>query len=318
MSARKRTGAFSRRAVILLVSATVVVVGAVIGTVLALSSSHSSTKPPRRSAAANLASAMKQHVLLSPECAPVSGPQWTFPGPTRITSALYESFAIKYPCRDALTWTKRLIQETIPVNADGTIVRVQGPPGFNCGAWADANGHAYAGGCQDGKVAFGWNWNVANPRVVPMQGPTGQVHLIKVYGSDDSTVLRPLGGDRFELYVENTSGIGFINSFTWSPPTRWKIKAITKASGASCSLSAGLVHCVGSVRPPECLCSGSGGNVTLDLVIDAKTKGTMSGKPILYGAEGAFLQLTKMTPLPFLIPGTPKEATRQAKAQGRV
>jgi hypothetical protein len=285
------------------------VVGAVIATVLVISSS----KSPAPAAAA---SALANHVFLTPECAPLTGPRWTFPGPTKITSALYESFAIKYPCRDAVTWTKRLIQKIIPVRKDGTIIPLHGPAGFNCGAWADANGHAYAGGCQNGNVAFGWNWNVANPRVVPIQGPTGRVQLVKVYGSDDATVVRPLGGDRFELYVENTSGIGFINSFTWSPPPGWKIKSIAKASGAACSLTGGIVRCTGSVRPPVCLCTGSGGNVTLDLVINGKTHGTANGKPVAYGAVGAKLELTKMTPVPFLIPGTPKEAARQAKAHG--
>lgn len=264
--------------------------------------------------AKTLQSALQQHPFLTPECAPVHGKVWVFPGPTRIRSDLYEMFAIKYPCRLAAQWTKRLSSKVIPVSKTGDNIQIKGPAGFDCGAWADNNGHAYAGGCQDGDRAFAWNWNVANPRVTPTRDADGHVRLTKTYGSDDLTVVRPLKRrGQYQLYVENTSGIGFIDAFTWHPPPGWTIKAISDTRGAACSLTAaGSIRCSGSVRPPSCLCTGDGGNVTIKLSVLTKR----NTKTHTYGAVGAKLQLDRMTPVPFLIPGTPKEAKRAAQHRG--
>ena len=140
---------------------------------------------------------------------------------------------------------------------------LKGPPGYYCSAWPDANGHAYAGGCQSkgggdcvatknaygrpyangrgckvtgGNKAFGWNWNVANRRVVFAHDDEGVLHLIHVSGADTNVVFRYLNGS-YELQVLNTSGIGYLNGFTWTPSPGWSVKSIKKASGADCSLT---------------------------------------------------------------------------------
>ena len=109
-----------------------------------------------------------------------------------IKSNLYEVFAINYDCKQADAWIKKLSVLHIPVRHNGNVTVLKGPKGWYCSAFPDKNGLAYAGGCQSGggggcvasnnygqvyskgqgckltggKEAFGWNWNVANRRVV--------------------------------------------------------------------------------------------------------------------------------------------------------
>jgi hypothetical protein len=249
-----------------------------------------------------------RHQFLEPECAPVEGPRWRYPGPAKIASRSYELFAIHYDCATAGTWAKRLARLTIPVYRSGKYSRVQGPPGFYCTALPDASGHAYVGGCQKGNAAFGWNWNVANSRSALVRDETGKYHVERLAGSDAQTIIRPLAKGRYQVYVLNTSGIGFLDGFTWSPPPGWTITAITKTTGGRCRLqSDGNVECRGRVPPPSCLCAADGGAVTIDLAVRAPA----ASKGRTFGAVGAKLRITNMTPVPYLIPGTPAAAKRQ-------
>jgi hypothetical protein len=222
----------------------------------------------------------------------------------------------------------------LPVKRSGNVTVLKGPPGYYCSAWPDANGHAYAGGCQSkgggdcvagknaqgrpyangegckvtgGKEAFGWNWNVANRRVVFAHDSEGVLRLIHVSGADTNVVFRYLNGS-YELQILNTSGIGYVNGFTWTPSPGWSVKSIKKATGADCSLTReGKIHCVGTVRPPSCLCTGDGGVVSIRFTA-APTK---KGAGYLFGGSPAQFKITKMTPVPYLIPGTPDEAEKR-------
>jgi hypothetical protein len=257
--------------------------------------------------------ALPGHQFLYPECAPVHGTPWRYPGVARIQSSVYESFAIHYSCASAKTWTKRLAQLKIPVLKTGNQTVIEGPPGFKCEAWPDARGHAYAGGCQKGtRIAFGWNWNVANRRVALVPDDSGSFHLMQLGGSDADSVIRPLAKGHYQIEVLNTSGIGVLNGFTWAPPPAWTITAITKSSGANCKLaSAKKVVCTGNVSAPKCLCSSSGGRVKVDLAVSVHTPKPGKGAPVTYGFEGAQLRITAMSAVPFLIPGTPQQEKRQ-------
>jgi hypothetical protein len=205
-------------------------------------------------------------------------------------------------------WTKRLEQQKIPVFRSGKQSRIQGPSGFYCTALPDASGRAYAGGCQNGNAAFGWNWNVANSRSALVRDQSGKYHVEKLAGSDAQTIIRPLAKGHYQVYVLNTSGIGFLNGFTWTPPPGWTITAITKTKGGSCVLDPdGKIACKGTVPPPSCLCTADGGAVTIELAVSAPS----AAKAHTFGAVGAKLRITTMTPVPYLIPGTPQEAKRQ-------
>ena len=216
---------------------------------------------------------LRGRALLVPECNPLKGPSWVYPiGPpvrglpgivADIRSDLYEVFAINYSCEQAAAWIRKLSARRIPVKRSGNVTVLQGPPGYYCSAWPDANGHAYAGGCQSkgggdcvttknaygrpyangrgckatgGDKAFGWNWNVANRRVVFAHDSQGVLHLIHVSGADTNVVFRYLNGS-YELQILNTSGIGYLNGFTWTPSPGWSVKSIKKATGADCSLT---------------------------------------------------------------------------------
>jgi hypothetical protein len=288
---------------------------------------------------------LRGHKLLAPECTPLRGRRWDYPvGPpihglppvhANISSDLYEVFAINYDCKEAKTWIRKLSLTKIPIKRSGNVTVLKGPPGYYCSAWPDTAGRAYAGGCQSqggggcealpgptagqvygkgrgckvtgGKEAFGWNWNVANRRVVFAHDDKGVLHLIHISGSDTNVIFRYLNG-KYQLEILNTSGIGYLNGFTWTPSPGWSVTSIKKATGASCSLTpAGKISCAGNVEPPKCLCSGDGGNVVIEFAAAPTTK----THGFLFGGSAAQFKITKMTPVPYLIPGTPSEAEKR-------
>jgi hypothetical protein len=288
---------------------------------------------------------LQGHPLIAPECAPISGPRWVYPiGPpvrglpnvvANIRSDLYEVFAINFSCKEASAWIRKLDGLRIPIKHSGNVTVLKGPPGYYCSAWPDANGRAYAGGCQSkggggcvtsksaygetynngrgcrltgGKKAFGWNWNVANRRVVFAHDDKGVLNLVHVSGSDTNDIFHYLNGS-YELQILNTSGIGYLNGFTWVPSPGWKVTRIIKATGANCSLThAGKISCTGTVEPPSCLCTGDGGIVSIRFTAVPNKK----THTYLYGGGAAQFKVTKMTPVPYLIPGTPDEAAKRA------
>jgi hypothetical protein len=310
-----------------------------VGRSSAPTSSASTAKPG--SAEALALQGIQGHPLLAPECTPIKGPQWVYPiGPpvrglpnvvANIRSRLYEVFAINYSCKEAYAWIRKLDGLRIPIKHSGNVTVLKGPPGYYCSAWPDANGRAYAGGCQSaggggcipgrgtypqghgckltgGNKAFGWNWNVANRRVVFAHDSKGVLHLIHVSGSDTNLVFRYLNGS-YQLQVLNTSGIGYLDGFTWTPSPGWRVTGIKTATGAACSVTrAGKISCTGTVQPPSCLCNGDGGSVSVEFTA-APTKKKAG---YLFGGSPAQFKVTKMTPVPYLIPGTPDEAAKRA------
>jgi hypothetical protein len=174
-----------------------------------------------------------------------------------------------------------------------------------------AAGRIYANGrgCKitGGDKAFGWNWNVANRRVVFSQTSNGVVQLVHVSGSDTNVIFSYLSGS-YELQVLNTSGIGYLNGFTWEPSAGWKVTGIKSASGAVCTLThAGRIFCRGSVHPPTCLCTDDGGSVLVNFTAAPTTK----NHGFLLGGSPWQFKVTKMTPVPYIIPGSPEEAAKR-------
>jgi hypothetical protein len=281
--------------------------------------------------------------LLQPECKPIKGPRWDYPvAPAvrglpppiaNIKSNLYEVFAINYPCETAVTWIKKFSAMRIPIRHNGNVTVLKGPKGWYCSAFPDKNGIAYAGGCQSGggggcvasnnygqlyakgegckltggKEAFGWNWNVVNRRVVFGHTPDGKVQLFHVSGTDTNVIFSYLNG-KYRLQVLNTSGIGWLDGFNWQPSAGWKVTGIKASDGATCSVtSAGKIHCAGRVKPPTCLCTGDGGIVTVTFTASPTSK--KSG--YLLGGSPWQFKITKMTPVPYIIPGSPDEAQKR-------
>ena len=306
-------------------------------------SSKPTAAPPALSGDALALRGLQGHPLRAPECTPIKGRRWVYPiGPpvrglpnvvAKINSDLYEVFAINYSCKQAAEWTRKLSVLRIPIKHSGNVTVLKGPPGYYCSAWPDANGRAYAGGCQSkggggcvtptsaygqtynkgrgckltgGKAAFGWNWNVANRRVV-FAHVNGVLRLIHVSGSDTNVIFHYLKGS-YQLQVLNTSGIGYLNGFTWKPSPGWTVTRIKSSTGATCTRTpAGTITCTGTVNPPSCLCTGDGGIVSVEFTATP----TKKKAGYLFGGGAAQFKVTKMTPVPYLIPGTPDEAAKR-------
>jgi hypothetical protein len=126
-----------------------------------------------------------------------------------------------------------------------------------------------------------------------------------VSGADASSVIRLLGHDRYQLVVTNTSSIGFINTFTWTPPDRTKILAVTRTQGGDCWLAQGAISCRLALHPPSCTCRGDGGRVTISFT--AKTPVAKDGYTHGIGMQYSSFMITSETPVPYMIPSSPLE-----------
>ena len=119
--------------------------------------------------------------------------------------------------------------------------------------------------------------------------------------ADAVTVVRWVSPGTYQLDVQNTSGIGYINQFTWVPPGSLTVTAITSTEGGKCSLVGGSIQCNGKIAPPTCTCLAGG-----DLVVTFTAKGLdptfANGYWTYYGIVGAYLQIQQMTPVPYHIP----------------
>ena len=121
-------------------------------------------------------------------------------------------------------------------------------------------------------------------------------------GSGDAvTVVRWIGPGLYQLDVQNTSGIGFIDTFSWVPPAGLTITAVTSSEGGKCALVSGDIKCNGKIAPPDCTCR-AGGDLTVNFTASGLDPTFANGYSTSYGMEGAYLQIEQMTPVPYHIP----------------
>ena len=128
---------------------------------LAAAGSSLASKPPPANASAGV---IGHHVLYKPECQPVKGRRWNYPGDQKISSNLYEMFSINYPCAEAAKWTARLLRAQIKFKTGGTESVLNGPKGWYCTASSGKNGHPHEGQCSPTKAdrffGTGFSWGV--------------------------------------------------------------------------------------------------------------------------------------------------------------
>jgi hypothetical protein len=124
--------------------------------------------------------------------------------------------------------------------------------------------------------------------------------------TDAVTIIRfldPMQG-KYQLEIENTSGIGYINTFNWVPPNQMTITAITSTEGGRCSLVNNAISCRGGqkgIAPPKCTCL-AGGTMTVNFTATGNAP-TFNGQYwTYYGIVGSYMQITSMTPVPYHIP----------------
>jgi hypothetical protein len=140
-------------------------------------------------------------------------------------------------------------------------------------------------------------------------------------GVDVDTVIRSVGGNRYQLLIQNASDVGFINTFTWyvngnaglaGKTHAVNLLSVGKSTSGTCKLAIdkNSIICTGmTIKPPTCTCL-PGGTVTVDFtaVPDyAWLKGQPQGKkavlPTQYGIfQNSQTVLGDMTPVPYHIP----------------
>jgi hypothetical protein len=245
----------------------------------------------------------------SQQCPPIKGPRWVYPGVIKMSSTAYEAFSTGYSCAKATAIVKRLYGRTFKHSQVGQAGSLGKVSGFTCVGYPDKNKHPYAGVCsvRSKGVEFGWNINVlagAAMQVLNSEDAT-RVHQA---GSDADTVVRTVSPGHYELLIDNTSGIGYIKGFRWTPPTGWTVTAVTKTSGGKCHVVGnGDIVCSGKLRPPKCLCTQSGGIATIDFAARTPPPQKVNGHPVIYGAVQGTLTITEMDPVPYIVPSTAEQ-----------
>jgi hypothetical protein len=101
-------------------------------------------------------------------------------------------------------------------------------------------------------------------------------------------VVKELGRDRFELSVQNTSMIGYIDGFEWRPASGDAVVSVVSASAGRCSIVDRRLRCSDlHLKPPTCQCR-PGGSATVTF--------TLSRADASVGLEGSGLEVIKITP----------------------
>jgi hypothetical protein len=149
--------------------------------------------------------------------------------------------------------------------------------------------------------------SAAAPAPNPDPGNTGT----RSNQTDAVTVFRFLDPSqgKYQLEVENTSGIGYINNFSWVPPAGFTITAVTSTEGGHCSLATSssgtrMISCVGGkkgIAPPKCTCL-AGGAMTVNFTATGLAPTNNGSYTTYYGVVGSYTNITKMTPVPYHIP----------------
>ena len=128
----------------------------------------------------------------------------------------------------------------------------------------------------------------------------------RVDNGDAVTVVTVIDQSRglYQLLIQNTSSIGYINTFNWVPPAGFTVTAVTSTEGGHCALSNGNISCTGGgrgVAPPACTCE-AGAQMTVNFTASGDNPTFANGSWTYYGIVGAYLQITSMTPVPYHIP----------------
>ena len=123
---------------------------------------------------------------------------------------------------------------------------------------------------------------------------------------DALTILRVLDRTqhKYQIEIENTSGIGYINTFNWIPPDQMTITAITSTEGGHCTLVDNAISCRSGkkgIAPPVCTCL-VGGSMFVNFIALGMEPTFNGDYWTSYLNIGSYTQITSMTPVPYHIP----------------
>jgi len=118
---------------------------------------------------------------------------------------------------------------------------------------------------------------------------------------DVITQVKVLAANKYQLRVTNVSGVGYLDTFSWTPPQGVTIAAVTSSEGARCQLVDNNISCTGKIAPPSCTCE-AGGSMTVNFIATGLASTFADGYETSYGVVGSFLQVTSVTPVPYHIP----------------
>jgi len=129
----------------------------------------------------------------------------------------------------------------------------------------------------------------------------------RIGATDAVTIVRfldPVKG-LYQIEVDNTSGIGYINTFAWVPPPNMTVTAITSTEGGKCYIDgSGAISCTAGgkgIAPPKCTCL-AGGALLVNFTATGNAP-TWNGQYwTYYGIVGDWTHITSMTPVPYHIP----------------
>ena len=128
-------------------------------------------------------------------------------------------------------------------------------------------------------------------------------------GSADAvTIVRFVSPGHYQLEVQNTSGVGAINTFNWVAPVNLTVTSVTSVEGGKCSLVSGDIQCSGDLAAPTCTCS-AGGSLIVNFTASGLAPTFANGYWTYYGIVGSYLQIETMTPVPYHIPSFQSGAT---------
>ena len=156
--------------------------------------------------------------------------------------------------------------------------------------------------------------------------------------ADNTSVLRSLPDNRYELSVTNTSDTGFINEFSWLPPGGMEVVHVLRSTTGHCALSGtatwnplapagndGAVNssareivCDVVLAPPKCSCR-PGETMTVDFTARYSAQGgrtsvatrrvgpagrfvPLATPRIQFGIVNGWVEVDSMTPVPYKIP----------------
>ena len=205
-----------------------------------------------------------------------------------------------------------LITQTLPITTPGALNDLTAGPGYTCIAYPDKNGHAYAGSCVSGSAKFDWNYNVMWHGVPDSSSGEGGLGIEPMGAIEYTTVLRPLGDGRYRARRYELERDRLDQPVHVGGTGRPDDHRSYEVHGREVLTRSGAISCQGSLEPPKCLCTGSGGAATIEFTATGDANTVLNGHPVIHGLGWSYLRISQMTPVPYLVPDTPQVANNKS------